>query len=85
MTFKIIGTPNETPRYSQIYGNSDIYGLSTEFRLQSTQTELFYDVDLTEEETKIINIVHENLELWNAWKKFRTEFLIKNHPTIKPN
>lgn len=80
ISFKIIGNGgSETPRYSQIMRNKE--GV---FCLHSTQKSLFFLVNLTEEETEILrrSSAYEFNDLWNEWKALRTDFLLKNHPTI---
>lgn len=78
-TFKFIGVPNETPRYSQVMIEKDTV------KLASTQKNLFYIPELTEKEkTIIVNLwLDAPNDLWNLWKEHRTEYLLKNHKTIK--
>lgn len=80
-TFKLIGTPAETPRYSQIMVNRE-----EDVILQSTQKNLFYIPQLTKEEKEIItNAYLEDPDgLWQQWKQFRTQYLTENHKTISP-
>lgn len=78
-TYKLIGTPNETPRYSQLMINSN--GI---FELKSTQKNLYYTLNLTEGENEFLNNIEHN-ERWNEYKEIRTEFLLKNHKTISTN
>ena len=82
ITFKFIGMGNqESPRWSQVmydYDNEAIY-------LCSTQKDLYYYPELSEEETNMLYEYQMDFptELWNTWKEMRNEYLAKNHSTIK--
>lgn len=80
-TFKLIGTPAETPRYSQIMVNRE-----EDVILESTQKSLFYIPQLTEEEKNIIlQAYYDNSDgLWKQWREFRTKYIAENHKTISP-
>ena len=86
-TFVVIGTPNETPRYSQLFFTDGAEGKG-EAQLQSTQKKLYYPIyGLTEEENRFlkrIQIIQQNRSrsLWNQYKEIRTEFLLEYYPTI---
>ena len=81
-TFVVIGTYEETPRYSQL-DNRD-----GKFRLQSTQIQLYYNIHgLTDEENLFLERIqrfklNSSRSLWNQYKEIRTEFLVKHYPTI---
>ena len=77
MTFKLIGSPEETPRFSQLMRRGDVYVL------KSTQKDLFYDLGLTEEENNLL-LYADTRKLWDWWKQIRTEYLLENHKTINP-
>jgi GNAT superfamily N-acetyltransferase len=81
VTYKLMGSNDETPRYSQLTYDYD----SGRWMLQSTQTNLFYYIDgLTEQEIQILNFIRKTdpNNLWNQYKEIRTEFLLSKHPTI---
>lgn len=75
VTYKLIGSPDETPRYSQLMRSGET------FVLKSTQKELYYELDLTEAENRFL-MGADPRKLWELWKETRTEYLSKNHPTI---
>lgn len=75
IAYKIIGTPPETPRYSQLMKREGV------FTLHSTQKELFYNLELTESENNFL-ASFEYSDLWEQYKQFRTTYLTTNHPTI---
>ena len=77
-TYKLIGTQNETPRYSQLMKNYD----NNNFELKSTQKNLYYTLNLTEAENDFLDSF-EHDDLWNQYKEIRTNFLQENHLTIK--
>jgi hypothetical protein len=81
-TFKVIGTPDETPRYSQIYPKY-ISPSQEGYCLRSTVCPVNYSVDLTADEITLLFRAEERQILWDAWKAYRTQFLITNHKTIK--
>jgi hypothetical protein len=79
-TFVVIGSPSDTPRYSQILLDSD----EDKYKLQSTiSSGNTIDLDLTEDEFNILRKAHNRNILWNTWKQMRTEFLEEYFPTIK--
>jgi hypothetical protein len=77
VTFKVIGFPRETPRYSQLMKHEG------KFYLISTQkSTLMHEIKgLTEEENDFIDEMDHN-QRWNEYKEMRTRFLLDNHPTI---
>jgi hypothetical protein len=81
VAYKVIGVGFESPRWSQILSKeSDEY----RYTLQSTVSHIWYEIGLTAEEEKVIDNMQDKQELWNWYKKLRTEYLINNHPTINP-
>jgi hypothetical protein len=77
ITFKIMGNGgDETPRYAQLMMKED-----DKYVLHSTQKKLFYDLGLTREENRFL-IDMDTDTLWREWKEARTNYLLKNHPTI---
>ena len=76
VTFKLIGTDSETPRFSQLLTQGG------KFVLKSTQKNLFYNLDLTEAEERYLFLM-DSEDRWNWYKQLRTEFLASKHPTIK--
>jgi hypothetical protein len=80
-TFKLIGTPAESPRYAQIFVDFSAEELS----LKSTVSEIAYKIEgLTREELSTLLNLHVNGALWEQWKEFRTAYLLKQHNTINP-
>ena len=76
VTFKVIGTDSETPRFSQLLTKDQ------KFVLKSTQKDLFYNLDLTEAEERYLFLM-DSQDRWDWYKQIRTNFLAANHPTIK--
>lgn len=72
-TFITVGTPEETPRYSQLIDKA----------LRSTVADVYYDIDFDLDELLWIDEMTDDGELWDWWKKVRTEHLTKNYKTIK--
>jgi len=93
-TFVLIGSPHETPRYYNIDNKTldqldcsifDIHKSKKDYYLYigSTQTnKLFFKIKVTNDYYK--NLWRTDGEFWKQFKQFRTEFLIKNYPTIDP-
>ncbi len=80
-TFMVIGSRDETPRYSQLMNRYD--DLEGGWVLKSTQRNLFYHLDLTPEEHEALTLMNPD-ERWNQWRKIRTKHLIENYKTINP-
>lgn len=76
--FMTIGFPQETPRYSQIFEKDD----TDEYILKSTVSGVWHKVDLTDEEIKFLRGKQLDQQLWDWWKRIRTDHLVKNYPTI---
>lgn len=76
-TFKLIGTPQETPRYSQIRVNDN-----NEVLLYSTIKNGFEIKLFDVEEREADKIELNTAEIWQYWKELRTNHLLNNHPTI---
>lgn len=79
--YKIIGGKGETPRYSQLFIEEREDGKFV-LQLQSTITNIFYNVCDFNHEYDDVHFFRKNS--WDTWKKIRTKYLIKNHPTIDP-
>ena len=92
--FMLIGSPRETPRYYNIstktneqldcsifdIGKSDKdYYLYIESTLKS---ELGFKIKITPDYYKLL--WKTDGDFWQQFKEFRTDFLIKNYPTIDP-
>jgi Rad3-related DNA helicase len=83
--FMLIGTPLETPRYYNYAGrlgddDDNIPRENTTIRIGSTQNRrLFFLV-----ETPFDYFEIQTDEFWEQFKKYRTEFLTANYPTINP-
>lgn len=76
ITYKLIGSQDETPRYSQLLPLD-----GENYVLKSTQKRLFYELDLSEAENFLL-INTDTKTLWAWWKDQRTKYLLENHPTI---
>ena len=76
--FMTIGFHHETPRYSQILQDD----VSKEYLLQSTVSHVWHKVDLTDEEVKFLRGKQQDQQLWDWWKRIRTDHLVNNYPTI---
>ncbi len=79
ISFMLIGTPSETPRYSQVMCNDDV----SNWRLESTVSSIHYNIDWTKEELNFLYKRQRDQELWDWWKHIRTEHLESNYKTIK--
>lgn len=79
VTFMLIGTSSETPRYSQVMANDDY----TDWSLSSTVAGIKYEIDWTPEELEFLNKKQWSEDLWGWWKQIRTEHLENNYKTIK--
>lgn len=78
--FKIIGTPNDTPRY---YNFKNYNSETNILKVGSTQNNgLFFEIDCTKFKNEYQYILLDMAIFWEQFKKFRTDFLNKNHPTI---
>jgi hypothetical protein len=78
----LIGTRPETPRFYNI-GDKDRD--NKRFLIQSTQKHgLFFWVEAPDEEYWNKLISGEISEIWAQIKKWRTQFLLENYPTIDP-
>ena len=86
ITYKVVGSPSETPRFSQILRSDFGENEDRPFYLKSTVSGIKYKLDLTPDEYKVVLDKQQRLdyELWDWWKIARTEYLIKHHPTINP-
>ena len=76
--FMMVGFPRETPRYSQILQDYD----TDEYLLKSTISYVWHKVDLTDEEIKFLRGKQQDQQLWDWWKRIRTDHLVKNYSTI---
>ncbi len=75
-SFMLIGRPNETPKYLNIY-EYDVFNHT--LTIASTQKQsLNFTINL---DNKIEQYINFN-EFWEQFKEFRTNFLLKNYPTI---
>lgn len=74
MMFKLIGTRKETPRWFN-FGGFDVE--TKRLFIKSTQTDLGFYVSTPFDKV-------ESREFWQQFKRFRTDYLIKHHPTIDP-
>jgi hypothetical protein len=86
ITFMIMGTQSETPRYSQIMpldSFSSSYDDDFKLILKSTVAVIRYDVNFTDEENKALIEMYRESKLWDWWKSIRTQYLVDNYPTIK--
>ena len=83
-TFMLIGMPFETPRYYNYSTMNDKNRNDNYLYIGSTQTsDLWFRIKVTKQYKK--SILHNDIrDFWNQFKEFRTEFLIKNYPTINP-
>lgn len=72
--FMILGTPSETPRYSQVIDKT----------LKSTIMDIYYTIDFSLEEMLWIDEMQEDERLWSWWKQVRTDHLVNNYKTINP-
>tara|TARA_R100000951_G_scaffold81310_1_gene69051 strand:- start:265 stop:612 length:348 start_codon:yes stop_codon:yes gene_type:complete len=79
-TFKLMGTQNETPRYSQLFleDNDDDNGYA--LKLKSTVSRVYYNVCEFEDDDKLFYLFTR--DSWATWKQIRTQYLLENHPTI---
>ncbi len=77
-TFKMIGTQNETPRYSQLFLEKNDNGYV--LKLKSTVSRVYYNVCNIEDDDELFYLFTDNS--WATWKQIRTQYLIDNHPTI---
>jgi hypothetical protein len=96
ITFKLIGSHNETPRYSQIIPFADSIRRELTFEermadkricLNGTVSNVCYIItDFTEEQTEwmIQQLRFNSNEAYSSYKEKRTEYLKTNHPTINP-
>ena len=77
--FMLIGTPRETPRYYNFGGFDD----DTEtLKIKSTQnSDLFFTIDCKGLNYNLLRFYPCN-DFWQQFKDYRTEFLLKNYPTI---
>ncbi len=71
--FMTVGTSGETPRYSQVIDRA----------LRSTVADVYYDIDFELDELLWIDEMQDNGDLWDWWKKVRTNHLVENYKTIK--
>jgi hypothetical protein len=82
ISYKLIGSKGETPRYSQVLNDLDEYDGKL-FYLKSTVSRIRYSLNLTKEES-IALLQMDTYKRWAWWKEIRTKHLIDNHPTINP-
>lgn len=75
ITYKLIGSEDETPRYSQLMRKDGV------FVLKSTQKNLFYELDLSPQQIAMLEFSDGNT-VWQWWKEQRTKYLLENHPTL---
>lgn len=71
-----------TPRYSQVSGSlfdDEVLLYSTQFH---TDRGFYYTVKLDALDKRVVGRSQGCGELWGAWKKFRTEYLLENHKDI---
>ena len=80
VTYMMVGTSYETPRYSQVLANDDY----TSWSLKSTVSRVFYNVDWEDDELAWFKSKQERQELWGWWKNIRTNHLVNNYQTINP-
>ena len=95
--FMLIGSPRETPRYYNISSktNEQLDGgpfnigknknLNRQYYLyiESTlKSELGFKIKITPDYYKLL--WKTDGDFWQQFKEFRTDFLIKNYPTIDP-
>lgn len=79
MTFCLIGTPLETPRY---YNKGGVDFENNKLTIQSTQrSSLYFTVDIPEGTAAFYC---EPDVFWQQFKEFRTQFLLDHYPTIDP-
>ena len=73
--FMLIGTPSESPRWMNFGGFDNDTRVLT---IQSTQRSgIFFNVETD------LDFVEVDV-FWEQFKKYRTEFLLANYPTINP-
>ena len=92
--FMLMGFPHETPRYYNISTKTneqldcsifDIGKNDKQYYLYigSTQTDrLWFRIKITPDYYKLL--WKTDGDFWEQFREFRTEFLIKNYPTIDP-
>ena len=82
LMFKMIGSEGETPRYFNYGGYEDRV-----LTFASTQnSKLFFKILISVEDNREVERIlnHGNEEIWEWFKRLRTNYLIDNHPTIEP-
>jgi hypothetical protein len=74
--FMLIGTPYESPRWMNF---GEFNNETKVLTIESTQKSgVFFNIE-TDFDYVEVNV------FWEQFKKYRTEFLCKNYPTINPN
>ena len=77
--FMLIGTPRETPRYYNFGGFEEE---TNTLKIKSTQnSNLFFTIDCNGLNYDAITFSPCD-DFWQQFKEYRTEFLLKNYPTI---
>ena len=82
--FCTIGFPQKSPRWINIHDveEREFEGAKQYFMVfMSTQTHLGFEINISERFYKTSR--YKQAELWEAFKQFRTTFLVANYPTIK--
>ena len=79
--FMLIGTPRETPRYYNFGGFDDD---TNTLKIKSTQNDnLFFTIDCKNLNYESLTFLTSNQnDFWQQFKDYRTQFLLKNYPTI---
>tara|TARA_R110000868_G_scaffold312096_2_gene573039 strand:- start:3029 stop:3316 length:288 start_codon:yes stop_codon:yes gene_type:complete len=74
--FMLIGTPTESPRWMNF---GEFNNETKVLTIESTQKSgIFFNIE-TDFDYVEVNV------FWEQFKKYRTEFLSTNYPTINPN
>ena len=95
LIFQTIGTPNETPRYYNIFNFCEKTKIltiaSTQFRWINDEPEgCFFKIDCSGIEAyenvknKYQSDIRMKKEFWDQFKTYRTEFLKQHYPKINP-
>lgn len=72
-TYKVLGFPHESPRWFNFKG----FDMETkELTIGSTQCGLSFKLQTQ------FTLIHSVEEFWQQFKRWRTEWLRDNHPTI---
>ena len=80
VTYMMVGTSYETPRYSQVLANEDY----TSWSLKSTISSVYYNIEWEVDELAWFRSKQIEQSLWNWWRNTRTSYLKTNYPTINP-